>query len=99
MNEIQFTLALPSVGEHIQDFMDEFDIKAPSLSKTLKISRSRLQRVLEGQRCDGDLALRLARAFGTTPQFWLNLQSQYDLSSAQAEARADIASIRPIEAA
>lgn len=77
---IQFAAPLEPVGAHVTDFMEEYAIRAPTLAKRLNVSRSRLQRLLEGARCDGDMAVRLSRAFGTTPEYWLNLQSLYDLS-------------------
>lgn len=86
MKQTVFTRQTSSVGEHLQDFMSEMGLKAPTLAKRLHVGRSRLQRLLEGARCDADMALRLARFFGTTPQYWMNLQALHDLSTAQVEA-------------
>lgn len=79
-----------TVGEHLAEFMDELAIKAPTLAKQLAVPRSRIVRLLEGARCDGDMALRLARYFGTTPQYWINLQALRDLSEAQVTSGAAI---------
>jgi addiction module HigA family antidote len=86
MTQTAFTRPTATVGEHLQDFMSETELKAPTLAKRLHVGRSRLQRLLEGARCDADMALRLARFFGTTPQYWMNLQALRDLSTAQVEA-------------
>lgn len=86
MTQTAFTRPTATVGEHLQDFMSEMELKAPTLAKRLHVGRSRLQRLLEGARCDADMALRLARFFGTTPQYWMNLQALRDLSTAQVEA-------------
>ena len=90
-----------SVGDHLrEDYLPDFNMKAPTFAKRLGIGRQRAVRLLNGARCDGDMALRLARLFGTTPQFWLNLQADYDLAMAMIEAGADIeAHVTPLEAA
>lgn len=75
-----------TVGQHLkEDFMPEYGIKAPTLARKLGVPRARVVRLLEGAACDGDMALRLARVFGTTPEFWMNLQMLRDLSLAQVE--------------
>ncbi|WP_304075442.1 HigA family addiction module antitoxin [Maricaulis maris] len=97
----QHLIPTATVGEHLrEDFLPDYGIKAPTLAKSLGVPRSRVVRLLEGARCDGDMALRLGRLFGTSPQSWLNLQALHDLSTAQALAGAEIeASITPLEAA
>ncbi|WP_421790120.1 HigA family addiction module antitoxin [Hyphobacterium sp.] len=82
MEPQKFKQPTATVGEHLADFMEDYGIKAPTLAKRLDVGRSRLQRLMEGARCDGDMALRLARAFETTPEYWLNLQALRDLSEA-----------------
>ena len=61
------------------------------LAQALKISRPRLNDVVLGRRAvTTDTALRLGRYFGTTPEFWLNLQTRYDLDVAERTIRARI---------
>lgn len=85
MPRIHYALA-STVGEHLkEDFMAEFAIKVPTLPRKLGVPRARVVRLLEGAACGGDMALRLARVFGTTLEFWLNLQMPRDLSLAQVE--------------
>lgn len=100
MDPRKFNTPTATVGEHLSDFMEDYGIKAPTLAKRLGVGRSRLQRLMEGTRCDGDMALRLARAFGTTPEYWLNLQAMHDLSSAMvANGTAIEQAVAPLEQA
>jgi addiction module HigA family antidote len=97
---IVFKTATHTVGDHLTDFMDELGIKAPTLAKHLAVPRSRIVRLIDGARRDGDMALRLARHFGTTPQYWINLQALRDLSEAQVNHGAAITeAITPHKAA
>ena len=62
--------------------------------------RTRIERVVRGaQPVTPDTALRLGRVFGTSPQFWMNLQAQHDLSVVAIASRDDLAAIRPLEPA
>lgn len=90
-----------TVGEHLkQDFMPDYGIKAPTLAKRLGVPRSRVVRLLNGAACDGDMAIRLGRLFGTTPEFWLNLQLMHDLSRTQIERGSAIeAEVEPLKVA
>jgi len=74
-------------GEILQDELTELDISASALSRALKVPPNRITGILNGARAiTADTALRLARYFGTTAEFWLNLQQAYDLRSAEREA-------------
>lgn len=94
----QSFIAPQSVGDHLrEDYLPEFNLKAPTFAKKLGVGRQRVVRLLDGARCDADMALRLARFFGTTPEFWMNLQNRYDLELARAEKGAVIeAEVEPI---
>lgn len=83
-----------------EDFLPEYGLTAGSLAKAIHIPRDRLEKIIRGKRnVSADTALRLARYFGTTPQFWINLQGNYDLAVAHRHYDADIASIEPRHAA
>lgn len=71
------------------EFLDEFDLTAYALAKALRVPPNRITAIVKGERAiSATTALRLARFFGTTPNFWMNLQSHYDLAVAsRAEAR------------
>jgi addiction module HigA family antidote len=66
-----------------EDLMTPLGLSMSGLARDLKVPESRLRDIING--CRGistDTALRLARYFGNTPQFWMNLQSAYDLEVA-----------------
>ena len=88
-------------GEILKDELDERGLSANALSKALGVPANRITAILRGQRSvTADTALRLARVFGTTPQFWLNMQQSYELRRAEIEAGREIAkSVRPLQTA
>ena len=62
------------------DFLDELNLTAYRLAKDLRIQKSRISAIVNAQRAiSADTALRLSRYFGNSAEFWLNLQSDYDL--------------------
>ncbi|MEM8739476.1 MAG: HigA family addiction module antitoxin [Planctomycetota bacterium] len=64
------------------EFLDELEISAYRLALDTGMPASRIGRIVAGERSvSADTALRLAKYFGTTPEFWLDLQSYYDLES------------------
>ena len=63
-----------------EEFLEPMGISAYRLAKSVNIPQSRISGIINGtRRITADTAMRFARAFGTTPQFWLNLQMRYDL--------------------
>ena len=71
-------------GEHLAEELRELKMSAAELARKLDVPTNRITGILNGQRAvTGDTALRLAHYFGTTPEFWLNLQSLYELRVAQ----------------
>lgn len=71
-------------GEHLAEQLVELNMSAAELGRQLKVPPNRITEILNGQRTiTGDTALRLGHFFGTTPQFWLNLQTIYDLRVAE----------------
>lgn len=74
-------------GEHLREELQTLQMSAAQLSRHLGVPTNRVTAILKGQRSiTGDTALRLAHFFGTTPEFWLNLQSLYDLRLAQQKS-------------
>src|SRR5512141_1468483 len=74
-------------GEHLAEQLEELDMSAAALARHLKVPTNRITEILNGQRSiTGDTALRLGHFFGTSAQFWLNLQSLYDLRLAEQKA-------------
>jgi addiction module HigA family antidote len=72
-----------------EEFMKPLGLSANALALALRVPATRIGDILRREKpraVSADTALRLARYFGTTPEFWLNLQSAYDLSLAAAES-------------
>lgn len=71
-------------GEVLADDLEALDMSAAELSRRLKVPTNRVTEILNGQRAiTADTALRLAHFFGTSAQFWLNLQNLYELRRAE----------------
>ncbi|MGV1014366.1 MAG: HigA family addiction module antitoxin [Methyloceanibacter sp.] len=79
-----------------EEFMAPLALSANKLARVLRVPANRISAIVSGERAvTADTALRLARALGTTPDFWLNLQKQYDLDCARDSVK-DLARIEPI---
>lgn len=71
-------------GEHLAEELKELGLSAAELARKMNVPTNRVTQILNGTRAiTGDTALRLAHFFGTSAQFWLNLQSLYDLRLAE----------------
>ena len=78
-------------GEHLAEQLKELGMSAAELGRQLKVPTNRITGILNGQRAiSGDSALRLAHFFGTSAEFWLNLQKLYELRLAEHKAGAVI---------
>src|SRR5881628_1191280 len=74
-------------GEHLAEELEALDMSAAELARKINVPTNRITQILNGTRAiTGDTALRLAHFFGTSAQFWLNLQSLYELCLAQQKA-------------
>jgi len=74
-------------GEQLAEELEALGMSAAELARQLKVPTNRVTAILNGQRAvTGDTALRLGHFFGTSPEFWLNLQSLYDLRLADQKA-------------
>lgn len=72
-------------GEILKEEMEILDYSASKFASQLHVPTNRITSILNGQRAiTADTALRLAKFFGTTPEFWINLQTAYDLKVAIA---------------
>ncbi len=79
-------MAVPAIhpGEYLTEELNELGMSAAALARNLGVPTNRITQILNGQRAiTGDTALRLAHFFGTSPEFWLNLQNLYELRLAQ----------------
>lgn len=67
----------------IEDFLEPLGITQYRLAKAVGVSQRRIGEIVQGKRAiTADTAIRLGHAFGTSPQFWMNLQSRYELERA-----------------
>jgi antitoxin HigA-1 len=84
-------------GEQLrEEFMVPLELSSNSLARALGVTPARINEIVRGRRgISADTALRLARFFGTSHQFWLNLQARYDVQRAEDAAGAAIARIKP----
>ena len=74
-------------GEQLSEELDALGMSAAELARRLEVPTNRITAILNGQRgITGDTALRLAHFFGTSAEFWLNLQSLYELRLAEQKA-------------
>ena len=74
-------------GEHLAEELNALDMSAAALARKLEVPTNRITEILNGQRSiTGDTALRLAHFFGTSGEFWLNLQKLYELRLAEKKA-------------
>jgi addiction module HigA family antidote len=84
-------------GEFLRETLDELGLTQAAFADAIGISPMRVSHVLRGDRpITAELALRLGRALGQTPQYWLNLQTTYDLKLAQAELKDSLLEVRKL---
>lgn len=82
-------------GEHLAEILEELEITQYRLAKTIGVPQIRINEIVHGRRSiSADTALRIGRALGMTPEFWLNLQRMYDLDRARAQT--DLSNIEPL---
>lgn len=73
-------------GQVLKDELEELGITPTEFSRQIKVPPNRVSQIIGGKRSiTGDTALRFGHWFGTDPQFWLNLQAQFDLAQADKE--------------
>jgi len=78
-------------GEHLADQLEALGMSATELARQLRVPTNRITLILNGQRAiTGDTALRLGHFFGTSAEFWLNLQKLYELRVAEREVGAKV---------
>ncbi len=83
-----------------EDFLPDYDLTVSSLARAIGVSRQSVNELLrERRRVSPEMALRLARLFGNSPEFWLNAQRAVDLWDAAQAIRKDVARIKPLEVA
>lgn len=96
------TKKLPPVhpGEILrEDFLTPMQLTPYAVAAACGVPRTRIERLARQEApVTADTALRLAKYFGTTPAFWMNLQAQYDLEMAEDQSAEELKLIKPIKA-
>ena len=83
-----------------EDFLPDYGLSVSALAEAIGVSRQSVNELLRERRSlSPEMALRLARLFGNTPEFWLNAQRAVDLWEAAEALKDDMAQIRPLDAA
>jgi len=80
-------LPLITPGEYLaEEFLEPLGLSANALALALRVPATRIQAIVKGERgITAETALRLAQYFGTTPEFWMNLQANYELDKVRRE--------------
>lgn len=83
-----------------EEFLVPLKLSAGALAKVCHLPRTRIERIVNEQvGITADTALRLAKALGTTPDLWLNLQKDFDLQSTKAAIAHELNTIKPLNVA
>ena len=93
-------MAIPAIhpGEHLAEELKTLDMSAAALARQIQVPTNRITGILKGQRgITGDTALRLAHFFGSSPEFWLNLQKLHELRLAEEKAGKDIRALPTLD--
>lgn len=83
-------------GEVLSEELKELGVNPSELARQIAVPPNRVTQIVRGQRSvSGDTALRLAHWFDMSPEFWINLQAQYDIAVARQRAGGEIAKLPP----
>lgn len=86
-------------GKFLREVLDELGTSQADFARAIGVSQMRISHVVNGTRpVTAELALLFGRAFGQSPQYWLNLQAAYDLKVAEQEIRRQLRSVRQLAA-
>lgn len=86
-------------GKFLREVLDELGTSQADFARAIGVSQMRISHVVNGTRpVTAELALLFGRAFGQSPQYWLNLQAAYDLKVAEQEIRRQLWSVRQLAA-
>jgi len=92
-------IGLPPIhlGEFLKEALEELGTSQAEFARAIGVAPMRISHVVKGTRpVTAELALLFGRAFGQSPQYWLNLQSAYDLKTAEREIRGRLKAVRPL---
>jgi addiction module HigA family antidote len=81
----------------LEEFLQPMEISQNALARAVSVPPRRINEIVLGKRAvTADTALRLAKAFGTSEQFWMGLQADYDLEKARSAAADDLRKVRRV---
>lgn len=84
MEKKEKLIPLTHPGEHLLEVLQDWGLTQYRLAKGLGVQQTRIMEIIKGRRAiSADTSLRLAKFFDTTPEFWMNLQMNYDLAVAK----------------
>mgnify|MGYP001123042749 CR=1 FL=1 len=87
-------------GEILAEELEELGVSPTELSRQIRVPANRISQIINGKRAiTGDTALRLAHWFGTSPQFWMNLQALFDVRLAEQQAVEALDAVEALAAA
>ena len=97
-NEMDDMIPTPTIGQILEEeFLQPFNMTAYRLAKEVHVSTSNVLDLIHGRRrLTTDMALRLARLFGTSDRFWINLQANIDVRNRKPDMETELAKIHPI---
>jgi len=85
-------------GKFLKEALEELGTSQAEFARAIGVSPMRISHIVKGTRpVTAELALLFGRAFGQSPQYWLNLQATYDLKTAQKEIGGRLRAVRPLE--
>jgi len=86
-------------GELLEEILHDLDMSQAAFARAIDVSAMRISHVIRGERpVTAELALRFGRAFGQSPQMWLNWQTDYDLKIAERDLKASLRKVQPLAA-
>jgi len=86
-------------GEYLKEMLEELEVSQSSFANTIGVSSMRISHVVNGaQPVTAELALVFGKAFGQSPEYWLNLQMAFDLANARNAASHRLRKLRPLPA-
>ena len=99
LNKANDTIPTPTIGTILEEeFLRPLDMTPYRLSKELHVSTSTVLDLIHGKRrLTTEMALRLAKLFGTSERFWINLQADIDVRNRKPGMESELAKIRPID--
>ena len=81
-------LAAVHPGEYLRELLEELELSQSAFARNVGVSTMRISHIVNGKRpVTAEMALLFGKAFGQTPQYWLNLQTDYDLKTAEKALR------------